>query len=278
MYGARFGFHSLKGPWALPTDPARLRVFLLMGQSNMAGFGCVREDDPWQAGDREPVPGVLVLGGQCTLKSGIPRGWSRWRPAAHPLHLNQRSAGFGLALPFAMRLRELQPEGMIGLVPCAWGGAPIDRLGPGSPLYGNVVRRGRIAAKSGMLAGVLWHQGESDAEADSLAAAHAGKLAKLITALRRDLDSPALPFLIGDLGEFGDERRKAEFVARRDVVRAGLRRVAEEDVTAAFVESRGLPGVDAVHFGRSALLEFGRRYAEAFMKLERLPAPNLSTG
>ncbi len=262
---AAFAFHSLRGPWVLPADPACFRIFLLMGQSNMAGFGCVRAEDPWQPGDRDPVPGALAMGGQCTLKSGVPRGWSRWRPAAHPLHLNQRSAAYGLGLPFALQLREEMPETTIGLIPCAWGGAPIDRLGPGSPLYANALRRARIAAKSGMLAGVLWHQGETDAEVDALAAAHAGKLAALMAALRKDLESPALPFLIGDLAGFGDERRKPEFVERRRIVRDGLRRVAAEDAHAALVESEGLAGVDAVHFGRGALLEFGRRYAEAYL-------------
>jgi hypothetical protein len=88
-----------------------------------------------------------------------------------------------------------------------------------------------------------------------------------MVALRRDLSSPALPFLIGDLGGFGDERRKPEFVERRRIVREGLRRVAGEDSHAAFVASSSLEGVDSVHFGRSALLEFGRRYAEAYLSL-----------
>jgi hypothetical protein len=255
----------LSGPWSLPPDPARLRIFLLMGQSNMAGFGCARSDDPWQPGDGDPLPGVLSLGGQCTLKSAIPRGWTCWRPAAHPLHLNQGSAAFSLALPFATRLREEMPDRMIGLIPCAWGGAPIDSLGPGSPLYANAIRRARIAARSGTLAGVLWHQGESDADLESLAALHAGKLQALIRQLRIDLGSPSLPFLIGDLGGFGDENRKPDFVARRNLVRAGLRRVATEDPHAAFIESTGLPGVDSVHFGRDALIEFGHRYAAAYL-------------
>lgn len=236
-----------------------------MGQSNMAGFGCVRPEDPWQSGDLEPAPGVLVLGGQCTLRSPRSRGRTCWRPAAHPLHLNQKSAAFGLGLPFALRLRQEIPDPMIGLIPCAWGGAPIDRLAPGSPLYTNTVRRARFAAESGTLAGVLWHQGESDADSESAAPAHAGKLSALMLQLRRDLSLPDLPFLIGDLAEFGDERRKPATINRRVIVRSGLRRVAEEDPHAAFVESTGLPGVDLVHFGRAALIEFGERYASAYL-------------
>ena len=242
-----------------------MRIFLLMGQSNMAGFGCVRPEDPWQPGDRDPIRGVLSLGGQCTLKSPLPRGWTRWRPASHPLHLNQGSAAFGLALPFAIRLREEMPDTMIGFVPCAWGGAPIDSLGPGTPLYVNAIRRARVAAKVGTLAGVLWHQGESDADHETLAPLHAGKLEALLLRLRQDLGSPDLPVLIGDLGDFGDEKRKPALVVRRATVRAGLRRVATEDPQAAFIESTGLPGVDSVHFGRSSLVEFGHRYAAAYL-------------
>ena len=248
----------------MPADPAAFPVFLLMGQSNMAGYGGIHPADPCQHGDFAPAPRVLVLGGKCTVESRRTRGWTRWRPAAHPLHLNQKSAGFGLALPFASNLLEDGPALMIGLIPCAWGGAGIDQLGPGTPLYDNAIGRARTAALRGTLAGVLWHQGETDALHDVLAGAHAEKLAALIARLRSDLATPGLPFLIGDLGTFGEEKRDPAAVARRDVVRAGLRRVARETDRAAFVESAGLTGVDAVHFGPSALIEFGQRYAEAY--------------
>jgi hypothetical protein len=260
----RWGFPWLSGKWSLPVDPADFAVFLLMGQSNMAGFGGIHPADPFQPGDFSPVPGVLVVGGQCTAKSRRPRGWMRWRPAAHPLHLNQRSAGFGLGLPFAQRLREEMPGLTVGLIPCAWGGAGIDALGPDTPLYDNAVKRARIAARRGCLAGVLWHQGETDALEETPARKHAGKLSTLIAQLRRDLGDTELPFLIGDLAEFGDEKRSPEAVARRARVRSGLRQVAADAGDAAFVESHGLTGVDAVHFNRASLIEFGGRFAEAY--------------
>jgi hypothetical protein len=250
-------------PWAIPDHPADFPVFLLLGQSNMAGHGGIRPGDPWQPGDHAPVPGVLVFGGQGTVKSSRPRGWCRWRPAAHPLHLNQRSAGFGLGLSFARALLEEGHATRIGLVPGAWGGAGIDVLGRGSPLYRNVIRRARLAGRRGHLAGVLWHQGETDAGCEVLATAHAGKLVRLIAGLRGDLDCPHFPFLIGDLAPFGDERREPEAVDRRARVRAGLRQVAADDPHAAFVESEDLTGSDNVHFDRASLIEFGQRYAAA---------------
>ena len=107
--------------------------------------------------------------------------------------------------------------------------------------------------------------GETDAGRDPLARTHAAKLTRLIGHLREDLEHPVLPFVIGDLAPFGDDRRKLEAIQRRAQVRAGLRQVAEADPHAACVESDGLTGSDAVHFNRAALIEFGKRYAAAFL-------------
>jgi hypothetical protein len=263
---------ALSGPWSIPAEPGEFPVFLLMGQSNMAGHGCIRPGDPWQKGDRKPVPGVLVFGGQGTLKDPRPRGWTRWRPAAHPLHLNQGSAGFGLGIPFAVQLLEDTHATRVGLVPAAWGGAGIDALGPGTPLYENAVHRARLAARHGTLAGVLWHQGETDASRDPLVRTHAEKLTRLIKQLRADLELPRLPFVIGDLAPFGDDRRKLEAIQRRAQIRAGLRRVANDHPHTAFVESEGLTGSDNVHFDRASLIGFGKRYAAAFLDAAIPPA------
>jgi hypothetical protein len=254
----RGDFRRFSQRWFAPLGrqpQARLDVFLLMGQSNMAGFGCVREDDPWQPGDFAPRPGIWAMGGQGRETSARPCGWLRWRPAAHPLHLNQRSAAFGLGLPFAEALRAADPQREIGLVPCAWGGAGIDAMMPGTPVFRNAVRRGRIASETGAIRGVLWHQGETDAGSTELAAAHEGKLRELMAALRNELGD--LVFLIGDLAPFTGERTGP--------VRDGLKRVAESDPQARWVPGDGLSGVDAVHFGRESLVEFGRRYAAAWV-------------
>lgn len=248
-------------------------MFLLAGQSNMAGHGCVNPGDPWQAGDFDPVPGVWVLGGQSTAKSARPRGWIRWRPAAHPLHLNQNSAAFGLGLDFARLLQQLRPGTGVGLVPCAWGGASIDLFGEGRPLSRNLVARARFASRRGTLKGVLWHQGESDTLEDGSARAHEGKLRALIAGLRTELEAERLCFVIGDLPPAlaaAKQDRDPAWAARIAIVRAGLRRVAGEDPHAAWVGSGGLPGIarDVFHFDRAALAEMGRRYARAVVAAE----------
>jgi hypothetical protein len=257
------------GPWKIPADPERFDVFLLMGQSNMAGFGCVRHDDPWREGDFDPVPGVLALGGQSKLRSERARGRIVWRPAAHPLHLNQKSSGFGLGIPFASALREAEPGKSVGLIPCAWGGASISQIQHGTPLFINAVERANRAKRVGRLRAVLWHQGESDTTTEGLAEAHAGRLADFMQALRAAVDCPDLVFLIGDLAEFTEREKRERNPAAADrnaTVRSGLRAVAHADPRAVFVGSAGLSGVDDVHFGRESLIQLGQRYAEAWFK------------
>lgn len=257
------------GSWEIPSEPERFDVFLLMGQSNMAGFGCIHREDPWQSDDFDPMPGVVVLGGQSKLHSSASLGRTLWRPAAHPLHLNQKSCGFGLGLPFAKELRSVAPDRSIGLIPCAWGGAAIEEIHRGTPLFCNAVKRAKKAVSSGRLRAVLWHQGESDTRNRAMADAHAPLLRKLIADLREVLDAPDLPFLIGDLAGFTEDIKRVknpEAAECNAIVRAGLRAVASGDPHAVFVESTGLSGVDDVHFGRESLIEFGRRYAQAWLK------------
>lgn len=253
-----------RGLWAIPESRDEFDVFLLMGQSNMAGYGCIVAQDPWHPGDLNPIPGVLTFGGQGTVKSARPRGRLNWSPATHPLHLNQNSAGFGLGLEFARQLQLANPTRSIGLLPCAWGGAPISVLGPGTAIHKNSLKRARMAAQRGRLRAVLWHQGESDTDTTELATAHAERLLALIAGWRHALELPKLPFLIGDLAPFFEQIRRANdpvAAERVAVVRAGLRRVADADPDARFVESRDLTGVDPYHFGRRSLIEFGHRYA-----------------
>lgn len=103
-------------------------MFLLMVQSNMAGYGGIAPGDPWLPGDKDPVPGVLVLDGQGTEANAYPVEPIQWRPGAHRLHLHQNTAQFGMGMDFAKSYRASHPGVTVGLIPCAWGGAGIDML------------------------------------------------------------------------------------------------------------------------------------------------------
>lgn len=58
----------------------------------------------------------------------------------------------------------VSPALKIGLVPTAVGGTALRRWIKGGDLYEQAVARARVAAQTGVIRGVLWHQGESDAK------------------------------------------------------------------------------------------------------------------
>lgn len=241
---------------ALP-ERDKFHLFLLAGQSNMAGRGDVSEQD------REIHPRVLSFN-----RDG------EWIPAVDPLHWDKPSAGVGLGRSFAFQLGEADPEITVGLIPAASGGSYISAWAPGgyhdqtdSHPYDEAIERARAAMKDGELKAILWHQGESDAEPEH-AAVYKEKLRAVIAQFREDLQLPDLPFIIGQLGQF-DGKPWNEYEV---IVDQAHRELAEEMPNVAFVSAEGLtPKDDMVHFDAASLREFGKRYAEVYIEQENNP-------
>ena len=165
--------------------PPRLQLFLLIGQSNMAGRGVPESQD------KQTNSHIWVLTKQQT-----------WTLAHDPLHFDKPSiVGVGPGLSFAKTLLEANPAMHIGLIPCAVAGSGIDVWEPGayyeptkSHPYDDAIQRARKALENGQLAGILWHQGESDSEPDK-AAVYEQKLSTFIRRIRADLHAEQVPFL-----------------------------------------------------------------------------------
>lgn len=243
-------------------DKESFQVFLLAGQSNMAGRGEVSE------ADQEVNPQVLML-----AKDGS------WQYAVDPVHYDKKRAGVGLARSFALELVKQDPEITIGLVPAACGGSPISLWTPGayhdqtdSHPYDDAIERTERAMEDGKLAGILWHQGESDSRPER-ARLYKERLIELIARFRTDLDAPDVPFVIGQLGQF---EAKPWTAARQQVNQAQIE-VAREVPFSAFVSSKGLSSMsDNTHFNAESLHEFGRRYAESYLEISIENRPSVS--
>lgn len=185
---------QLTGDWAIPANKENFHVFLLMGQSNMAGFA------PLQPGDDAEAPGVLTLRGELTgINSTTLIDPIEWERASHNLHQVQSSDRFGLGMDFAKRYMELNPGVTVGLIPAAWGASFIHNSSKGANRYANAIQRAQFAQQSGEIHGVLWHQGEGDFTQLSLANSYAANLDKLVGDLRTDLGDSDLPFVAGGL-------------------------------------------------------------------------------
>ena len=127
-------------------------LYLLIGQSNMAGRGEISEED------EIPLDSVYYLNEQLI-----------WMKAADPIHFDKPSAGLGLAKSFGEEIRKNYPDKLIGLIPCAVGGTSISNWQPGvmhqqtiSYPWDNMKERLAYALQFGELKGILWHQGEED--------------------------------------------------------------------------------------------------------------------
>jgi hypothetical protein len=237
-------------------ERAPLHLFLLVGQSNMAGRGDV------EASDRQPLPRVIALD-----------AGRRWVPALDPLHWDKPVAGVGLARSFAIEyLRTHAPGVTVGLIPAACGGSPLSSWRPGayfdethSHPYDDAITRARSPQDRGTLRGILWHQGESDCSAE-LAPRYQSALVALIERLRHELRAPGVPFVIGQLGRFDGAEPWSEWTRMVDQAH---RDVAASVPAAAFVSSEGLTSkADHLHFDAASLRELGRRYAAALADVE----------
>lgn len=166
-------------------------IFILAGQSNMAGRGGV-VNETWDgivpSGSR-PNPSILRLTAGLT-----------WVEAREPLHADidtNKTCGIGPGMVFAnVVLKEDPVFGIVGLVPCAVGGTNISQWSRGTYLYTQLVRRAKASLQNGgKIRALLWYQGESDSESRENAESYKGKLEKFILDLRTDLQSPTLPVI-----------------------------------------------------------------------------------
>ncbi len=230
-------------------DKRDFHLFLLAGQSNMAGRGIM------EPGDELPVDRVLMLTKDL-----------QWVPAAHPVHYDKPAiAGFGLGLDFAKQYLADHPGVTVGLIPAACGGSSILHWRKGayfpdtdSHPYDDALIRTNKALESGTLKGILWHQGEADVFERS------GEYEELLTELFarfRENFGRDLVILTGQLA-FEPSCCRVPGTAAVD---AALKKAGS-----AFAPADGLTlNDDVTHFDRKSLVEFARRYYAAWRETEK---------
>ena len=249
LAASQFGFAEKASK---PASKEQFHLYLLVGQSNMAGRGKV------EAEDKKPHPRLLMLNKR-----------NEWVPAVDPLHFDKSVAGTGLGKTFGVRMAEDNPEVTVGLIPCAAGGSPISTWKPGgyhgqtkSHPWDDAIKRTKFAMRDGVLKGILWHQGESDSRSGP-AEVYEKKLHELIGRFRKELNAPDIPFIAGQMGQFA-ERPWSD--AKR-LVDAAHRNLPEKVSKTAFISSDGLGHKgDKVHFSAAAFRELGHRYASAYLE------------
>ena len=235
-------------------DEPPLWLFVLAGQSNMAGRGAV------EAIDSTPHPRVFALKQDMS-----------WTPAAEPLHWDKPDiVGVGPGFAFGRAMAERFPDVSIGLIPTAVGGSSIRAWVPGglheqtqSHPWDDALQRIKAvrASTGGRVQGIIWHQGESDSA--DFHQQYATALADLIARFRTALEAADLPFVAGQMGAFYVDAHPGA-----EVVNAAIAALPAQVEGAAFISAEGTTHKgDDVHFDSASARTMGERYAAAMADL-----------
>ncbi len=217
-------------------------IYLLIGQSNMAGRA------PFTKEEEAPIKGCFLLNEE-----------GEWQPAKNPLNayssirkdlkMQKMNPGYG----FSLRMLAVKKNTTLGLVVNAQGGTRIEQWGKGTKFYAEAIRRTKEAQqRGGTLKGILWHQGESNASKPN---GYLEKLKSLIADLRKDLDSPDLPFVAGQ-------------VNGAKPINEQIAKLPASVPHTGFVSSQGLKTMDGTHFDHDSMKLLGERYADEMLKMQ----------
>ncbi|CAI9104590.1 OLC1v1003294C1 [Oldenlandia corymbosa var. corymbosa] len=234
------------------------QIFILSGQSNMAGRGgVIRLHNKLKQWDGVVPPECAP--DPCRIFRFTSH--LNWEVAREPLHHDidtKKTCGVGPGMSFANAVKE-RVAGILGLVPCAVGGTAIKEWERGAHLYDNMIKRARAAVHhdgGGEIKAVLWYQGESDTSSQHDADCYKAKMEELIHNVRFDLNLPNLPIIqvaiaSGD-GKYMEKIREAQ------------KSIEMENVVC--VDAIGLElKEDNLHLTTEAQVKLGQMLAEAYL-------------
>lgn len=268
-------------------------IYLLFGQSNMAGpcnnqNATAQARDP-QDSDCDTTSRIKVLAwGDCNANSypcgslTLNRTYDQWYTAFPPFH--NCHEGIGPADYFGKTLLDsIREDITIGFVPCALSGQNINVYVKG--MYANIdehtrptnngtkissgayewmVKRAKIAQQSGIIKGILLHQGEANSGEGS---AWVNKVKNILADLKNDLGLGDIPFIAGELIQ--DPSPSADQNAKR--LNPFVNQLPNEIPNCGVASSDGfkvrIGDSWGLHFACDGIREFGRRYASEFLKL-----------
>lgn len=225
-------------------------VFLMAGQSNMAGRGVI------EASDTITHPRILTIDKDYQLIR-----------AKEPIHFYEPNMkGLDCGLSFAQNLiKELNDSVTILLIPTAVGGSSSkqwlrDTVHRHVKLLTNFREKMAFAKTQGIVKGILWHQGESDAN-PAATQVYTENLKKLFSTFRTYAANDKLPIFIGELGTYSKTPEQWNHINE------AIRQYVSTDpysflISTADLQHKG----DFVHFNSEGQRIMGKRFAEAFLK------------
>ena len=228
-------------------------VFILAGQSNMAGRGKVEPIDTI------PDSRIFTINKERELIL-----------AKEPLHFYEPTmTGLDCGLSFGKELLKHIPDSIsVLIIPTAVGGSSIsqwinDSTFRNVTLMTNFNEKIEIGQKYGTIKGILWHQGENDATTQETIEIYNKQLQKLFSLFRNSIANRELPIIIGELGSFSKTDDTWE------AINSKIEEYVKTDPNSYLIKTNDLKDKgDRVHFDSEGQREIGRRFAERFIKTQ----------
>ena len=225
-----------------------LDIYLVIGQSNMAGRAVIR------AKDNISIQHCYLFSGDSTIP---------WLEATNPLNRystvrkDMKMQRLSPAFAFAQSMSAEGPNKEIGLVMNARGGTKIVEWLPETQLYQEAIKQIHKALKYGRLKGIIWHQGEGDCHPIRVDL-YLGRLEILINAIREEFDDSNIPFVGGQLYENENRHAFNEMILQLPdfIEYTGL------------ASSVGTNTIDGTHFDSEGVIVLGHKYAEELKKIQ----------
>ncbi|MBC8768122.1 sialate O-acetylesterase [Arenibacter sp. BSSL-BM3] len=232
-------------------EKANLWVFMLAGQSNMAGRGFVEPQDT--------VPNTRVY----TINKQGDMIYAK-----EPLHFYEPSmSGLDSGLSFGKSLIKHIPDSIsVLIIPTAVGGSSIsqwlnDSIHREVKLFTNFKEKAELGMRFGTVKGILWHQGESDAKTKE-APLYQIKLSELFYQFRKIIGNQEATVVIGQLGSYSTNPLWSK-------INDHIKYYISTDPNAGMINTQDLKEKgDKVHFNSEAQRIMGERYALEFMKIQ----------
>ncbi len=274
------------------------KVYFLGGQSNMVGYGNV-EKLPHEL-DRG-IDRVMIFAGRSAFDGEIDGGEGVWAPLTpgfgYGFSTDGRSVSlsdlFGPELSFGATLSSAKPDSSIAIVKYTLGGSglesgvgygswhPTDKDGHGLNQFDHAIRTLHNAFSERDIdgdgirdrlvpAGIIWMQGESDAnENQAIAEAYEENLTFFVESLRIAFRDDDLPIVIGKITDSGmaDDGSVMDHI---ESVQLGQAAFVSADRCADLVTvTEGLNyRDDAWHYDTEGFILLGEAFADSILRLE----------